>query len=370
MGETIFILTPNFAGGGAEFIAVALANQIQLEGKNPIIVCENEEGPFRDMVAENIRVIKVSGRNIFSITKKYRQIAKELRPTTVISTVRRSNVISGLAQLGLDKETSLLLLEVNTMDGLRRRTLLKRLLWIGLMNIAYANAYKIISCSNDVKQQLSKVVFTSKNIEVIGNPSLPNDYKSLMAQKAHHWPETFDHENIVFVSLGRLEEQKNFDFMLRSFSLLVKSNPNCRLLILGSGSQLNELQDLIITLNIQDYVVILPFQNNPYPYLLKSDVFLMTSKWEGFGNVYIMASACGLPIVSSDAPGGPRELIRDESIGQLYKLGDVGDFLSKCKRCISKLPASVKVIEKRRTHAERYKVDSVTKQYLDCVDKL
>ena len=105
-------------------------------------------------------------------------------------------------------------------------------------------------------------------------------------------------------------------------------------------------------------------QENLYPIMSKSDVFVMTSRWEGFGNVFIMAMACGIPILTSDCAGGPKELISSDTMGRLYKNGDISDFVSQSK-VVHAYQKDFKSMKYRHNFALKYTVSNIANKYLD-----
>ena len=120
---------------------------------------------------------------------------------------------------------------------------------------------------------------------------------------------------------GRLESQKGFKYLLEAFSK-VSAKIEARLAILGRGSQMDELKRLSEKLGITSNVVFLGFQKNPYKYLANGDLFVLSSLWEGFPNALAKAMACGIPVVSTDCPSGPSEIITDGVNGLLVPPAD------------------------------------------------
>lgn len=363
--RSLFIITPTFAGGGAENIAISLANYYASINYTVYVICELVEGPFFSQLDSRVIVKETKSRSIIRNILSLKKLLAEEQPEICISTVRRSNVIAGFASYFTYKKHKFISLEVNTLDTFFKRSFYSRLLWKAMMKISYRKFQKIVACSEVVKTQVMKLLWLNNNqITVIGNPVLPQDYLSLSEEDAEFWPNEFKNTHDVFISLGRLEEQKNYEFMIRGFAELAKTKPNSRLLILGNGSQERMLNQTVSDLGLTEKIKLLPFQENPYPYLKRADIFLMSSRWEGFGNVFIMASALGLPIISSNAPGGPKEIINDQRIGKLYPVDDTDALLECCENLLSDDYNKKELTKFRQTRAENFSIEKIAKKYL------
>jgi glycosyltransferase involved in cell wall biosynthesis len=118
----------------------------------------------------------------------------------------------------------------------------------------------------------------------------------------------------AIVSAGRLAEAKNFPLLIDAMALLRRRVPAARLFILGQGDQEPQLRKQIASLGLSDAVRLCGFQRNPWKYIARADVFALTSRYEGFGNVLIEAMACGVPVVVTSSPG-PLEIVRDNVDG-------------------------------------------------------
>jgi glycosyltransferase involved in cell wall biosynthesis len=363
--RSLFIITPTFAGGGAEHIAVSLANYYVSINYTVYVICELVEGPFASQLGSSVIVRETKTRSLIKNIFSLKKLIFEEQPEICISTVRRSNVIAGFASYFTFKKHKFISLEVNTLDTFYKRSFHSRLLWKMMMQISYRKFQKIVACSEVVKTQVMKLLWLNDSqITVIGNPVLPQNYLSLAKEDAEFWPIEFKNSHDVFISLGRFEEQKNYEFMIRGFAELVKTKPNSRLLILGNGSQERTLNKTIVDLGLTEKIKLLPFQRNPYAYLKRADIFLMSSRWEGFGNVFIMASALGLPIISSNAPGGPKEIINDQRIGTLYPVDDTEAMLDCCENLLLDDYNTKDLKKFRQISAEKFSIEKIAKTYL------
>lgn len=114
----------------------------------------------------------------------------------------------------------------------------------------------------------------------------------------------------LIIAVGRLYLQKDYSTLIRALTELRKQRPS-HLLILGEGNERESLERLIHDLNLEEDVVLAGFVNNPLAYMNRASLFVLSSKSEGFGNVLVEAMACGTPVVSTDCPSGPTEILEN-----------------------------------------------------------
>jgi glycosyltransferase involved in cell wall biosynthesis len=125
----------------------------------------------------------------------------------------------------------------------------------------------------------------------------------------------------VILAVGRLTKAKDYPTLFRAFSLVRQVRP-AKLLVLGEGEERSNLERLAIELGIQNDVSMSGFVDNPFAFMAKASVFVLSSAWEGFGNVLVEALACGCPVVATDCPSGPREILDNGRYGRLVPVGD------------------------------------------------
>jgi len=135
--------------------------------------------------------------------------------------------------------------------------------------------------------------------------------KKLATEEVEHlW---FKEKVPIIISVGRLEKEKGYEYLLQAFAL-IRKEMECRLVIIGEGREKERLVSLVEELEIQSSVVFLPFQKNPWKYVAKSTVFVLSSLREGLPLVLIEAMACGVPVVATDV-GGVKEVVKNQETG-------------------------------------------------------
>jgi len=167
----------------------------------------------------------------------------------------------------------------------------------------------------------------------------------------------------IVIAMGRLSEEKRFDLLLRAFSQVADSNPEWSLVILGEGGLRSGLEKLRAALGLDGKVYFPGFQPNPHTWLRKSDLFVLSSQFEGFGNVLAEALMCGLPVVSTDCPNGPREIVRDGVDGFLVENGSETGLAQSITRLMIDQELRAAFCSSAPEAAERFGVEVVMSQW-------
>jgi|AntRauTorckE6833_2_1112554.scaffolds.fasta_scaffold06981_3 glycosyltransferase involved in cell wall biosynthesis len=182
--------------------------------------------------------------------------------------------------------------------------------------------------------------------------------KKLVQQPVDETIMQTGYRNIIGV--GRLTDQKNFSLLIDSFADLVKSEINTRLIIFGEGPLRDKLESQIEKLGLRERVTLPGFVDNPYAYMSRADVFVLSSNWEGLPMVLIECLACGTKIVSTNCPSGPAEILEGGKYGTLVPMGDSKQLAKKIIVTLSK-NQSRDLLQKR---ASDFNSKAVTKKYL------
>jgi glycosyltransferase involved in cell wall biosynthesis len=327
--KPIAFLLPDLEWSGLGRVAVNLAKEISSRGISVDLVVGSATGVFLKEIPPQIRIVDFerqiqprlqSALKILLPLRRYLQIEK---PTALVCYLYTCNVVTLMAKMLVRSKVKLVLVEqiiLYEKQEKKQQKLQERFLPI-LMRWLYPSADKVVACSQGLARDLEIYLgFNHGKIDVIYNPVI--DEK--LAEKAnlfveHPW---FNKGEIpVVLGAGRLVRQKDFATLIRAFAL-VKKEQKVRLVILGEGQLKNQLLTLVGQLNLENDVAILDFVENPYAYMAKSAVFVLSSGWEGFGNVVAEALAAGAPVVSTNCPSGPAEILDNGKYGELVSVGD------------------------------------------------
>jgi glycosyltransferase involved in cell wall biosynthesis len=185
----------------------------------------------------------------------------------------------------------------------------------------YPGADAVVTVSRGVAEDLITTIGLNKNsVTTIHNPVVDDNLRARARQTLDH-PWFAPDAAPVILAVGRLTEQKDFATLLRAFAG-VRAKREARLVILGEGRLREDLQDLANNLGIQADVAMPGFVENPFQYMARASVLVLSSQYEGLPGVLIQALACACPVVSTDCPGGSREILDDGNIGALVEVGD------------------------------------------------
>ena len=192
-----------------------------------------------------------------------------------------------------------------------------------------------------------KTKINKKKIITIYNPAFSEEILTQAKQRPEYPWFGQQNDKKWLISIGRLSPQKDHATLLRAFRIVVQQYDAC-LMILGEGPARGALGILAQKLDIGQQVFMPGFVANPFPFLACSDVFILSSRWEGFGNVLVEAMACGCPVVSTDCPHGPREILQDGHFGPLVPPGDPEQLAEAIVATLANSPDSARLIARAK----------------------
>lgn len=351
----------NFYGGGAEKVIVNLANELFRLGHPITIVVNDNNGPYFHDVANGIGIVELKKKRlIFGVLKLYQLLAK-IQPDYFLSTLDMPNVINGIIAL-MNSFTG----KLNCKFIAREANTISSYSWLdnsGLLIKIYARKYLykkinlVIANSPDTKEEIvKKLSLSAHDVVAIGNPVLK--VIDIPAMQDDFCTNTASTE-YKLITVGRLERQKNLFFLLDVIKKM-SLKYNVTLDIYGVGSLEVELKKYVEKLGLNNIVSFEGFHDDVCKRYSQYDAFILTSLWEGFGNVYVEALSGGIPIITTDSKGGARYIINDSDIGSICPF-DVDNIVDSVVFEISKNTKEKR--EKRFSRAGDFTVDNIAKQY-------
>jgi len=361
----IAIVIHSLGGGGAERAAVLLAEGLtEKQHQVSFITLFGEEADFYDLPEEIPRIaLKVDGssanllqglQNNLRRLRSLRQAVDSCQPNIVISFLDKTNVLTLISCLG--SKYPLIVSEQNdpTQNDIGR-------IWNLLRRLTYPFATMVVSCSQGVDRNWSWL--SPKQRAVIYNPLAVKDRDSTVA------PLQLDSNFHKVVAMGRLTPQKGFDLLLQAFALISEQFPNWQLVILGEGEQRELLEALARKLGLESQVIMPGLVSNPFPVLQQCELFVLSSRYEGFGNVIIEAMSCGIPVISTNCPSGPGEIINSGKNGILVPNQDKDRLAQAMKTLMSDPERRQELSAQAQNSLRRFELNEIVSQWEQLFNK-
>ncbi len=357
--KKLAVFAPSMAGGGAERGAVKLAEGLVRRGFDVDLVLATAEGPRLEEIPTDVRLVDLGARRVLSSLPGLVRYLRREKPQGLASVLDHANVVALWARRLGRYRGRVVVIEQNTLSEAalngksRRDRMMPR-----MVRRFYPWADYVVGVSEGVSADLMKFVsLPPEKLRVISNPIVTSDIEDLSrASVDHDWFR--DGEGGAFVAAGRLRPQKDFPTLLRAFSQ-VRSKRPARLLILGEGPERERLEALVRELRISSDVSLPGATSNPYAYMARSTAFILSSRWEGLPTVLIEAMSCGAPVIATDCPSGPREILADGRYGSLVPVGDI-DALAAAMDAALDGKLTRPPVESWR----RYGIDAVVDEYV------
>lgn len=312
-------LLPNMCGGGAERVALTLIESIVALGHQVELVLMEARGELLALVPEQVRIVDLKTSRVRDLSGPLVRYIRDSRVDAIqvsmwpltIAAIAASKLARSKARLVVSDHVAL-----SQQFARSKRTLLALR---ASMRLLYPRADERVCVSQGVVDDLAKLSrLDSASFRVIHNPIPPGP---LTLPVPDHVERLWGSAGRRILTVGTLKDQKNHAGLIRAFAA-VKSKIDARLLILGEGPLRAPLEDLARTRGVIDDVVFPGFHADPWPFYASADLFVLSSFYEGFGNVIVEAMHAGLPVVSTDCPAGPSEILADGEFGTLVPTGE------------------------------------------------
>lgn len=363
--RSVALLAPSLEGGGAERAILDIARGLADRGLLVELVLVRAEGPYLDLLPEHVRLVDLAARRALTSLVPLIGYLRKRNPDVLIVTLPETNVVGMIARWLSKLRAPVILRRASnfTMEYSHGSLKMRVTLLVEKLLLPWAAA--VVVNSPDAAEDLRKrVPRAARLVQMIHNPVVWGDHHQKSALPVdHRW--FLDAQVPIILYVGRLSPPKDPATVLRAFALLVGSRP-ARLVVLGEGSQKAELVRLAARLGIAQDVDFAGFKLNPFAYMSKARVFVLSSRYEGSPNVLIQAMACGTPPVSTDCPSGPREILQDGEWGALVPVGDPEAMAAALIRTLDSPIDSAALIAR----ANHYSAESSVDAYVDLISRV
>ena len=320
----ICLFLPSFGDGGVERMMTNIARGIAEQGFEVDFVVGPPGAPYLDTLPASVRLHHLTDRSP-RVRRRFLRDYVERRHPSIVLTAKNTDDRVALAVKESCPGDTRYFLRPGTNHSERwsaRGNVLKRWWERRRLRKLYQRADGVVTISHGVAEDIAAITgLALDRISVVRNPNItPELEQNARAPLDHPW--FADGQPPVILGAGGLRLQKDFATLIRAFAQLNRRRP-CRLLILGQGRQRKRLIRLAEELGVADSVELHGFDPNPYRFLARAGLFVLSSRWEGWANVLAESLALGVPVVSTDCPSGPREILQDGRYGPLVPVGDV-----------------------------------------------
>jgi glycosyltransferase involved in cell wall biosynthesis len=360
----IALFVPSFGEGGVARDVVNLANGFVANSLEVSMLLQQPNELFLDQLRSDVRIVVLPGRTDRALARDLLAFLQVCRPAIVLSTEERDDGIAVAVRRRLrDPRVRFFLRVVTTLSvrSAHQHRFPWTRHWFRLrQRRVYAHCDGVFCNSQGVADDLGAFLgLPRERITVVPNPTVTPELLRRAAEPVDH-PWFRSGEPPVILGVGRLGRAKDFATLLRSFARL-RQERVCRLMILGQGRQRDRLQHLAHRLGVTADFELPGFVANPYAYMARAGLFVLSSLWEGCPNVLIEALATGTPVVATDCPSGPREILAGGRYGPLVPVRDADALAAAMARTLDHpLPP-----EALREAVQSYTLENSVRAFLD-----
>ncbi|MEM1065144.1 MAG: glycosyltransferase [Pseudomonadota bacterium] len=355
----ISILLPDLRAGGVENVRLVLAREFERVGHEVEFVLTQASGELLGRARQTYSVVDLAAPRARHMAGPLAAYLDRRQPDAVLAAMWPLTVIAPFARRLARHHCPIVASEHNSLSiqysgrsALHRHALRKS------MAIGYRANTAVVAVSHGVAADLSALSgLAMEDIDVIHNPVPEPPTTANSADVEALWGTP---SGSRILSVGTLKSQKNHALLIDAFARLPMSH--ARLMLVGTGKREDALRARAQELGVSERVIFAGFHADPRPFYTSADVFVLSSDYEGFGNVIIEALAAGTPVVSTDCPSGPAEILENGRYGRLVPVGDaialsagIADALNDTKRP-----------EVLRARAAAFAPDVAAARYLEC----
>lgn len=360
MRKVLFILN-DLGGGGAERVFVNIANAFAANNITVEFLVGKKKGIYLDILNPSIQVIEVGGTSLLKYLSTIPRIFNTNNYTHIFTASHYTSTAAIISKKITGQPGKIYLTHHYSFPESRQLKHMKGDAILKLIHFFITPyAHKIIAVSKGSLEWLRK--FSHHKLQqgtFIYNPVFDDAIYSLAAEHVNFPIEIID--KTVLLNVGRLAEQKDHLTLIKAFSILKQTHPNAVLFILGTGALQSMLEKYIKEHDLSSFVFLMGFEPNPYKWMAKCDVLILSSLFEGFGNVLVEAMALGKTVVSTNCPSGPAEILQNGALGYLCPVKDPVEMSKAIAKAIQ-TPIDKEILIQA---TYQYRISEIVKKYLE-----
>ncbi len=332
MRQRIAVLASFSGTSGVERMVTNLVTGFERQGLDVELLLirltkKAEREYLKDISTKNIRITRLKGGHNLTIIPELVYFLRNNAPEAMLVVKDRAIFAASIASLIAGSSTRIIgRLGTTVSEAIHGKPIINRLTRKAMMRFSYRVIDSAICVSKGVAHDLCLITgIPVSRFHIIPNPVITPELFELASMPCQH-PWLKEKVRPVILGIGRLTEQKDFKTLILAFYELKRlwssSGPLPCLIILGEGSMRKELEALVASLGIEADISMPGFQSNPYCYLKNSDLFVLSSKWEGSPNVLTEALSLGVPVVATDCKSGPKDILKNGKVAPLVPVED------------------------------------------------
>lgn len=363
----------DLSGGGAEKALKLLSGYLSRNGvETGVITLQSGNDGYQlddgiDRVTLRSSRLSRGPGKILALPLQGAELARVIRlwnPDLCVSFLPRSNIAHVMTRIFGNRRPVVLTEQASSRHTYPRRSVSD---WTmrNLIRYCYPKADAVFPSSEGVRDGLTRFGVREAIMHVVYNAISISDI-----QESTREISEIPHDEVpTAITVGRHVEQKDHETLLRAFAI-VRKQMMAKLILVGQGPRRNELDVLCRNLCIEDCVLFAGWQQNPFAWMSRADLFVLSSRFEGFGNVLVEAMACGLPVISTDCPSGPREIVCDGRAGLLVPVGDANALASAMLSVFQNHALKKRLTEESRVRARAFDIGVIGPAYLELLRRI
>jgi glycosyltransferase involved in cell wall biosynthesis len=351
-------------GGGVQSVQVTLAGALAERGFAVNCVLPQAKGPYLPQLPDKVEIVDLETRSPLTLVHRLARFLRRRRPSLLFAAQHHTIVAAVLARRLAASRVPLVAVQHNTLSEVCRNSRYRLTRWFipTALRMLLPQAETVGAVSEGVARDLASTTgLPLSRVTVLYNPVVQQGLAERAAvPTGHPWLDSKDAP--IVLGVGSLIERKDFPTLIHAFAHLTRGR-RARLVVLGEGPERPRLERLIGELGLGAIVSLPGFATNPLAYMAKADVLALSSRVEGLPTVIVEALACGAPIVATNCPHGPAELLGDGTYGRLVPVGDAEAFGDALAATLSE-PRDP---ERQRQRAAEFSVERAVERYVQLI---
>lgn len=358
----ILFIRPNLGYGGADRVTLNILQDYDRNKFQCDLALMQKKGELLPFLPKDVTVIEAKSMNVILLFWSLIPIIKKGKYDVLYSTSGGTNVPLVTASWFSTSKAKIVLSERTALFAPGKNKW-KQTIQFLLKKMTYKKADYVTCVSQGLMKQMKKHIGVIDNkLKLVNNPIVNEDL--LKGKEEELVNEIFSSGKPIILAVGRLIPLKDYPTLIAAFQQ-VKKRIDCNLYILGKGPLETALKEKVSILGLEKEVIFGGYDSNPFKYMKKASVFVLSSRHEGMPGVLIQAMACGVPVVSTDCPTGPNELIVDGENGFLVPIGDVNKIAERIEELISQPILAAKMTAKAQNSIMKFHQKAAIDSYFE-----